>query len=100
MASNCRSISSGVGKLEPMASIQRLIDDLVIGSRNSAAKRTATCLRLTPQTTAREHDNRITLWLIGWEVATPLMAGVKYIRCLLSLREEPCAKIKRYRIGW
>ena len=33
--------------------IQRLIDDLVIGIRNSAAKRTAMCLRLTPQTTAR-----------------------------------------------
>src|SRR5467141_2708931 len=94
-ASNCRSISSGVGRLEPMASIPRLIDDLGIGIRNSAAKRTATGLRLTPHTTAREQDNRITLWLIGWEVETPVMAGVKSIRCFLSLREEPCAKRNR-----
>src|SRR5262249_880016 len=48
MASNCCSISFGVGKCVPMSSIQRLIDDLVIGIRNSAAKRSAMCRRLTP----------------------------------------------------
>src|SRR5712691_8438091 len=100
MASSCRSISSGGGKCEPMSSIQRLIEDVLMGIRNSEEKRRAMCLRLTPQTTAREQDNRITLWLICWEVETPLMAGVKSIRGFLSSREEPCAKIKRYLIGW
>jgi hypothetical protein len=60
-----------------MASIQRLIDDLVIGIKNSAEKRSAMCRRLTPHTTAREQANRITLWLIGWEVETPWLSGVK-----------------------
>ena len=54
----------GGGKFEPMSSIQRLIDDLVIGIRNRAEKRSAMCLRLTPQTTARSQAKRITLWLI------------------------------------
>src|SRR5712691_7499696 len=59
---------------------QRLIEDFVIGIRNSPDKRSAMCLRLTPQTTAREQANRITLWLIGWEVETPLISGVTYTR--------------------
>jgi len=63
-----------VGKCEPMSSIQRLIDDLVMGIRNRTEKRSAMCRRLTPQTTARSQANRITLWLIGWEVETPLMS--------------------------
>jgi hypothetical protein len=67
----CRSIASGVGQGTPMSSIQRVLDAFVIGIRNSTEKRSALCLRLPPQTTAREPANRMTLWLIGWEVETP-----------------------------
>src|SRR5438093_3812787 len=93
-------MSSGVGTCTPMSSIQRLIDDVVIGIRNSPAKRSAIGLRLTTQTTAREQANRMTLWLIGWEVETPLISGVKYTRCFWAFREEPCATMNRYAIGW
>src|SRR5467141_2655086 len=98
-ASSCRSIASGGGKCTPMSSIQRLIDDLLMGIRNSTEKRSARCLRLTPHTTAREQANRLTLWLIGWEVETPLISGVKYTRWCRSFRYHPCATIKRYAIG-
>jgi hypothetical protein len=63
-----------------MASIPRFIEDVVMGIRNSEAKSSAMCLRLTPQTTAREQDNRIMLWLICWEVETPWSSGGKYSR--------------------
>src|SRR5712691_3398313 len=82
-----------------MASIQRLIDDLVVGIRNRTEKRSAMCRRLTPQTTARSQANRITLWLICREVETPLISGVKYLRCFWPSREDPCATMNRYRIG-
>ena len=58
----------------------RLIDDVVIGIKNKEEKIRALCLRLTPHTTAREQDSRRMLWLICWEVETPLISGVKYIR--------------------
>ena len=44
------------------------------------------CLRRTPQTTARSQANRITLWLIGWEIETPWISGVKYTRWFWSFR--------------
>ena len=47
-ASRCRSLSSGAGTGAPISSIQRLIDDLGMGLKHSAAKRRALCLRLTP----------------------------------------------------
>ena len=56
-------------------------------------------LRLTPQTTARSQANRITLWLIGWEVETPLISGVQSLRCCWPAREEPGATMHRDIIG-
>jgi hypothetical protein len=69
-----------------MSSIQRFIDDLLMGIRNSTEKRSAMCLRLTPHTTARSPANRITLWLIGWAVETPWMSGVKDTRWFWAFR--------------
>src|SRR2546421_1869507 len=82
-----------------MASIQRLLDDLVMGIRKSTAKRSAMGLRRTPHTTARSQASRITLGLIGWEVETPVMSGVKDPRWFWAFREAPCATRNRDVIG-
>ena len=57
------------------------------------------CLRLTPQTTAREQANRVTLGLIGWEVETPLLSGVTSLHWCWASREEPGAMLHREGIG-
>jgi|SRR6266851_6170637 len=82
-----------------MASIQRLSDALLMGIRHSTAQRSARCRRLTPHPTARSQANRLTLWLLGWEVETSWLSGVPSIRWCLACREAPCATMNRYWSG-
>jgi hypothetical protein len=79
-----------------MASLHRLIDDVVMGRRKRQDKSSAMCRRLTPHTTAREQAQRVMRWLICCAVETPWIAGVKYLRWCWSSREDPWAKMNRY----
>src|SRR6266540_4118971 len=83
------SLSSWVGRGEPLSAIHRLIADLVMGMKHKEAKSSAICLRRTPPTTARSQDSRSMLLLICWEVDTPWLAGVQDIRWFLSFPSEP-----------